>query len=76
MILMRKGNCNVMFIDELFSHVDQAMIEKIVELLSEFAKTYNITLFIVSHTPIPMAHVNHIINVEFVDNFSKMTVNY
>lgn len=74
MILMRKQRINIMFLDELFSNLDPEVIDLAVSMLSEFAKSYGVTLFIMSHTPIPMAHISHIMEVRFDDNFSSLSI--
>lgn len=74
LIKMKHPKVNVMFLDEIFASLDQDNIEGVVKILREFITKYNITLFVMSHTMMPKAYFDNMINVTKDELFSDFVI--
>ena len=74
LILMRHPNMNILFLDEIFSNLDINNIAKSVSILKDYAKTYNLTIFVMSHTPVPYEMFDRIIEVSYDGNYSNILI--
>ena len=72
LILMKHSNINILFLDEIFSNLDIENIAKAVSILKDYAKKYNLTIFVMSHTPVPYEFFDKIITVDFDGTFSNI----
>jgi len=75
LIKMKNNKINVLFLDEIFSSLDSVSIYKVVDLLKTFAKKHNMTVFVISHDPLPEEFFDVKLFVENKDHFSDIRVN-
>lgn len=73
LILLKHSNTNLLFLDEIFSSLDPDSIITVVSLLKEFAKAYNMTIFVISHTQLPQEYFDIKIKIDKRDCFSELT---
>lgn len=73
-IKMKHSQMNVMFLDEIFSSLDKNNVYKSISILKEYAKKYNMTIFVVSHEALPEEFFDYRIIVNQVDHFSDMQI--
>ena len=74
LIKMKHGNMNVMFLDEIFSGLDKNNVWKAIEILREYADTYNMTIFVVSHESLPEEFFDERISVTMPNHFSEISI--
>jgi DNA repair exonuclease SbcCD ATPase subunit len=74
LIKLKHHRVNLLFLDEVFSSLDVESIYRIVDLLKEFSKKYNMTIFVISHDMLPEELFDMKIFVENNDHFSDMKV--
>jgi DNA repair exonuclease SbcCD ATPase subunit len=74
LIKLKHNKVNLLFLDEVFSSLDVDSIFRVVDLLKTFAKKYNMTVFVISHDPLPEEYFDTKIQVENTDHFSDLTV--
>jgi len=74
LIKLKHHQVNLLFLDEVFSSLDVDSIYRIVDLLKEFAKKYNLTIFVISHDMLPEEFFDMKIFVENKEHFSDMKV--
>ena len=74
LIKLKHNNVNLLFLDEIFSSLDHASIYKVVDILKTFAKKYKMTVFAISHDPLPEEYFDTKIKVEKLDHFSDLTL--
>ena len=75
LIKMKNNKINILFLDEIFSSLDSVSIYKVVDLLQSFAKKHSMTVFVISHDPLPEEFFDTKIFVENKDHFSDIRVN-
>jgi len=75
LIKMKNNKINILFLDEIFSSLDSVSIYKVVDLLQAFAKKHSMTVFVISHDPLPEEFFDVKIFVENKDHFSDIRVN-
>lgn len=75
LIKMKNNKINLLFLDEIFSSLDSVSIYKVVDLLKTFAKKHNMTVFVISHDPLPEEFFDIKVFVENKDHFSDIRVN-
>lgn len=73
-IKMKHNQMNVMFLDEIFSSLDKNNVYKAISILKEYAKKYNMTIFVVSHEALPEEFFDYKILVNQADHFSDMEI--
>ena len=74
LIKLKHNKVNLLFLDEVFSSLDVDSIFRVVDLLKAFAKKYNMTVFVISHDPLPEEYFDIKIQVENHDHFSELTI--
>jgi DNA repair exonuclease SbcCD ATPase subunit len=63
-----------MFLDEIFASLDKGNVYKSIEILREYADTYCMTIFVVSHESLPEEFFDAKILVTTKDHFSEMQI--
>jgi DNA repair exonuclease SbcCD ATPase subunit len=74
LIKMKNHQINVLFLDEIFSSLDKESIYKTIEILKDFSNEHGLTIFVISHDPLPEELFNKKISIEKKNFFSEMTV--
>ena len=74
LIKMKHPKMNLLFLDEIFSNLSRTNIVKVVNILKQYVQKYKMTIFVISHTPVPMEQFDKMIEVEFKDNFSSLKI--
>lgn len=74
LIKLKHNKVNLLFLDEVFSSLDIDSIFRVVDLLKTFAKKYNMTVFVISHDPLPEEYFDTKIQVENTEHFSDLTI--
>jgi DNA repair exonuclease SbcCD ATPase subunit len=74
LIKLKHNKVNLLFLDEVFSSLDVDSIFRVVDLLKTFSKKYNMTVFVISHDPLPEEYFDTKIQVENTDHFSDLTI--
>lgn len=74
LIKMKHHQVNLLFLDEVFSSLDVESIYRIVDLLKDFSKKYNMSIFVISHDMLPEELFDMKIFVENKEHFSDMTI--
>jgi ABC-type multidrug transport system ATPase subunit len=74
LIKMKHHQVNLLFLDEVFSSLDVESIYRIVDLLKDFSKKYNMNIFVISHDMLPEELFDMKIYVENKEHFSDMTI--
>ena len=65
---------NILFLDEIFSSLDQNNITRIVHILRKIAKDYNMNIMVINHSPLPTELFDWTISTSIKDNFSNLLV--
>ena len=71
---LRYPNMNLMFLDELFSSLDQENVGNILFVLKHMLDTLNINIFVISHTELPVQIFDKIVHVFKKGNFSDFNI--
>jgi DNA repair exonuclease SbcCD ATPase subunit len=74
LIKLKNNNVNILFLDEIFSSLDHVSIYKVVDILKTFAKKYKMTVFAISHDPLPEEYFDTKMKIEKVDHFSEISI--
>jgi DNA repair exonuclease SbcCD ATPase subunit len=74
LIKLKHNKVNILFLDEVFSSLDVDSIFRVVDLLKAFARKYNMTVFVISHDPLPEEYFDTKIQVENTDHFSDLKI--
>lgn len=74
LLKLKHHKVNLLFLDEVFSSLDVESIYRVVDLLKTFAKKYNMSVFVISHDPLPEEFFDMKLTIENVDHFSDITV--
>ena len=72
LLKLKHHKVNLLFLDEVFSSLDVESIYRVVDLLKTFAKKYNMTVFVISHDPLPEEFFDTKLMVENTDHFSDI----
>ena len=72
LLKLKHHKVNLLFLDEVFSSLDVESIYLVVDLLKTFAKKYNMTVFVISHDPLPEEFFDTKLMVENTDHFSDI----
>ena len=73
LLKLKHHKVNLLFLDEVFSSLDVESIYRVVDLLKTFAKKYNMTVFVISHDPLPEEFFDMKLTIENVDHFSDIS---
>jgi DNA repair exonuclease SbcCD ATPase subunit len=63
---------NLIFLDEIFSSVDEDGRSNIIRILKEFSKDTRMHIFVINHSELPIELFNSIIEVKKENGFSKI----
>lgn len=74
LIKMKHPQINILFLDEVFVNLDKNNIYKVVNILKDFVKRHNMTVFVISHETLPEEFFDKKIFVKDVNGFSEMEV--
>lgn len=74
MLKIKFPTLNILFLDEIFSSLDQNNITRIVHILRRIAKDYNMYIMVINHAPLPTELFDWTISTSIKDNFSNLTV--
>lgn len=74
LIKLKHNQVNLLFLDEVFSSLDVDSIFRVVDLLKTFAKKYGMTVFVISHDPLPEEYFDTKIQVENNEHFSDLRI--
>lgn len=72
LILTKKNNLNVIFLDEIFTSLSKRNIAKVTHLLKEYSQKYDINIIIVSHTEVPLEYFDKVYELYKDGDFSDM----
>lgn len=72
LIKLKHNNVNLLFLDEIFSSLDVESIYRVVDLLKTFAKKYKMTIFVISHDPLPEELFDRKLSVAKIEAFSDI----
>jgi len=72
-IIIMKLGLNFIFLDEVFTSLDSESIYKVVSMLRSFTDKHKITVFAISHDPLPSEFFDSIISVKKDKHFSDIT---
>jgi DNA repair exonuclease SbcCD ATPase subunit len=72
LIKLKNNNVNLLFLDEIFSSLDVESIYRVVDLLKTFSKKYRMTIFVISHDPLPEELFDRKLSVANIENFSDI----
>jgi len=73
LLKLKHHKVNLLFLDEVFSSLDVESIYRVVDLLKTFAKKYGMTIFVISHDPLPEEFFDKKLSIENIDHFSNIT---
>lgn len=71
MLIRTKHQINILFLDEIFSSIDNEGVDDILNLLKDFAKNYKINIFVVHHAIVSQEYFDRIIRIN-KDIFSSI----
>lgn len=72
LIIKKKHNLNIIFMDEIFTSLSKRNIAKVTHLLREYSQKYNINIIIVSHTEVPMEYFDKVYELFKDGDFSDI----
>ena len=72
LLKLKHHKVNLLFLDEVFSSLDVESIYRVVDLLKTFSKKYNMTIFVISHDPLPEEFFDIKLLIENSDHFSDI----
>jgi len=68
------NSINLLFLDELFSSVDQEGIHSIVSVLKQVSEDLGLNIFVINHAPVPHEIFDYKIEVDKKNNFSSLVI--
>jgi DNA repair exonuclease SbcCD ATPase subunit len=71
---MKFSNINLLFLDELFSSVDQEGVYQIVGILKETSKELGLNIFVINHAPMPHEIFDLKLEISKSNNFSSLVL--
>ena len=71
---MRYPGVNLLFLDEIFSSIDQDGIHSILQVLHRSCKELLLNVFVISHNPLPREVFDFVVNVDKRNGFSSLSV--
>jgi DNA repair exonuclease SbcCD ATPase subunit len=74
LIKMKHHQVNMLFLDEIFSSLDKESIYMTIEILKEFSQCHNLTIFVISHDPLPEELFDKKIMITKDNFFSEMNI--
>lgn len=74
LILLKHQNINMLFLDEIFVSLDVENIARAVSILKDYSRKYNLIVFVMSHTQVPVELFDKTINVSSDGTFSSIEI--
>lgn len=74
LIKMKILNINLIFLDEIFYTIDQDSINDVLLIIKNYSKKYNLNIFLVSHSYLPLEYFDYRISVTKESGFSSLSV--
>lgn len=74
MLKLKFPTLNILFLDEIFSSLDQKNISRIVRILRHISQEYSMNIMVINHAPLPTEMFDWTITTELKDNFSNLVV--
>jgi DNA repair exonuclease SbcCD ATPase subunit len=74
LLKLRFPNLNLLFLDEIFSSVDNDGVYNILKILRSVIKEYNLNTFVINHTVLPMELFDKKIDIYKENGFSKFEI--
>lgn len=74
LLKIKHSGLNLIFLDEIFSSIDADGIFHILEILKNNTKELNLNIFVINFSPLPSEQFDYRIEVEKLNNFSKLKV--
>jgi DNA repair exonuclease SbcCD ATPase subunit len=71
-VILSKKNLNFLFLDEVFTSLDSEAIFKVVSMLRKFTDKHKITVFAVSHDPLPAEFFDKKLTIKKDKHFSDI----
>lgn len=71
---MKFPTLNLLFLDEIFSSVDQDGIHSILQILNKLCHELDLNIFVISHNPLPQEVFDYKIEIEKKDGFSNLRI--
>jgi DNA repair exonuclease SbcCD ATPase subunit len=71
---MKFSNINLLFLDELFSSVDQEGVYQIVAILKETSRDLGLNIFVINHAPMPHEIFDLKLEITKNNNFSSISL--
>lgn len=65
---------NILFLDEIFSSIDNVRIYEIIKSLRTLCEEMNLHIFVVNHAPLPSEYFDSIFETSMEKGFSKITI--
>jgi DNA repair exonuclease SbcCD ATPase subunit len=69
---MKFSNINLLFLDELFSSVDQEGVYQITSILKDSSRELGLNIFVINHAPMPHEIFDYKIEITKANNFSSI----
>jgi DNA repair exonuclease SbcCD ATPase subunit len=69
---MKFSNINLLFLDELFSSVDQEGVYQITSILKDASRELGLNIFVINHAPMPHEIFDYKIEITKANNFSSI----
>lgn len=69
---MKFSNINLLFLDELFSSVDQEGVYQITSILKDTSRELGLNIFVINHAPMPHEIFDYKIEISKANNFSSI----
>ena len=66
------GELNLLFLDELFSHVDVKGMNDMIEILRSLSTDMNLNIYLIHHAPLENSLFDKVIHTKMTDGFSRI----
>ena len=66
------GELNLLFLDELFSHVDVKGMNDMIEILRSLSTDMNLNIYLIHHAPLENSLFDKVIHTTMTDGFSRI----
>lgn len=66
------GELNLLFLDELFSHVDVKGMNDMIEILRSLSADMNLNIYLIHHAPLENSLFDKVLHTKMTDGFSRI----
>lgn len=66
------GELNLLFLDELFSHVDTNGMNDMIDILRNLSKDMNLNIYLIHHAPLENVMFDSVMETKMTDGFSRI----